>query len=242
MILQKKRKAFTLAEILITLGIIGVISAMTIPSLLTNINSKKFKSIFKKDISTLTQMVKLAEANDGVNFATNGRCWPTPGGGRYGANDKASVNKTFCAIFNSYLKSPLENYTFAQNTRWRCQRCVVAGKTWNMLNRSNVYVLPEGSMVTFDNQMVENECSVPVGEHFSTEWIEKHPDCKGLIDVNGFAPPNKEVVCTTGTTSADIDADCTVTKSSDLSDVYPIVFHDSIVEPGSNAAKYVLTH
>ena len=36
-----KFKAFTLAEILITLGIIGVVAAMTIPTLITNYQKKQ---------------------------------------------------------------------------------------------------------------------------------------------------------------------------------------------------------
>ena len=36
----KKRVAFTLAEVLITLGIIGVVAALTLPALLTNVQSK----------------------------------------------------------------------------------------------------------------------------------------------------------------------------------------------------------
>ena len=35
-ILMPSKKAFTLAEVLITLGIIGVVAAMTIPTLITN--------------------------------------------------------------------------------------------------------------------------------------------------------------------------------------------------------------
>ena len=37
---KQKRTAFTLAEVLITLGIIGVVAALTLPALLTNIQSK----------------------------------------------------------------------------------------------------------------------------------------------------------------------------------------------------------
>ena len=37
---KQKRAAFTLAEVLITLGIIGVVAALTLPALLTNIQSK----------------------------------------------------------------------------------------------------------------------------------------------------------------------------------------------------------
>ena len=37
---KQKHAAFTLAEVLINLGIIGVVAALTLPALLTNIQSK----------------------------------------------------------------------------------------------------------------------------------------------------------------------------------------------------------
>ena len=44
----KKKLAFTLAEVLITLGIIGVVAAMTMPNLISSYNAKKTtNSIFK---------------------------------------------------------------------------------------------------------------------------------------------------------------------------------------------------
>ena len=51
------KKAFTLAEILITLGIIGVVAAMTIPTLVANYRTKALKSGFKKSYSLLMQAV-----------------------------------------------------------------------------------------------------------------------------------------------------------------------------------------
>lgn len=53
---MKKRSGFTLAEVLITLGIIGVVAAMTIPTLIQNTNSAKFSAQFKKSVSTLSQV------------------------------------------------------------------------------------------------------------------------------------------------------------------------------------------
>ncbi len=47
------KRAFTLAEVLITLGIIGVVAAMTIPALIQNYNSKTWKtaaSVFDKKL------------------------------------------------------------------------------------------------------------------------------------------------------------------------------------------------
>ena len=37
---MKNKLAFTLAEVLVTLGIIGVVSAMTVPTLMQNFNVK----------------------------------------------------------------------------------------------------------------------------------------------------------------------------------------------------------
>lgn len=39
-----KYRAFTLAEVLITLGIIGVVAAMTIPTLMAKIQENTYKS------------------------------------------------------------------------------------------------------------------------------------------------------------------------------------------------------
>ena len=59
-----KSNAFTLAEVLITLGIIGVVAALTIPALLTNLNHIKLQSQFKEGYSILARMVKEYNADD----------------------------------------------------------------------------------------------------------------------------------------------------------------------------------
>lgn len=48
--------AFTLAEVLITLGIIGVVAAMTLPALLTNNRTKVLQTQLKKTYSELEQI------------------------------------------------------------------------------------------------------------------------------------------------------------------------------------------
>lgn len=48
------KRAFTLAEVLITLGIIGVVAALTIPTLMANYKKSVAKNQFKKTYSTLT--------------------------------------------------------------------------------------------------------------------------------------------------------------------------------------------
>jgi len=61
-----KRFGFTLAEVLITLVIIGVIAAMTIPTLMNNTNQQEFRVGLKKGISALNQAMSLNYALEGT--------------------------------------------------------------------------------------------------------------------------------------------------------------------------------
>ncbi|MDR1168252.1 MAG: type II secretion system GspH family protein [Heliobacteriaceae bacterium] len=60
-----KRTAFTLAEVLITLGIIGVVAAMTMPALITNYKKAETITRLKKAYSIVQQAIKLSEAENG---------------------------------------------------------------------------------------------------------------------------------------------------------------------------------
>ena len=62
--LYNKKNAFTLAEVLITLGIIGVVAALTIPTLINNYKAKRLRSQFLKSYSTIQQVFKQMEADD----------------------------------------------------------------------------------------------------------------------------------------------------------------------------------
>lgn len=67
---MNRKSGFTLAEVLVTLMIIGVIAAMTIPSLMQNTQQQEFKAAYKKAVSMLNQAVSLNYALDGED-ATN---------------------------------------------------------------------------------------------------------------------------------------------------------------------------
>lgn len=62
-------RAFTLAEVLITLGIIGIVAAMTIPILIKNTQDAEFKAALKKDYSILLQAQKQIALNNGGDFS-----------------------------------------------------------------------------------------------------------------------------------------------------------------------------
>lgn len=57
--------AFTLAEVLITLGLIGVVASMTIPNLVQNNQTKNTVTVLKKEYSILSQAYTSAVADHG---------------------------------------------------------------------------------------------------------------------------------------------------------------------------------
>ena len=65
---KTSKKAFTLAEVLITLGIIGVVAAMTIPTLINNYQKKEYVVALQKTYATITQGFKLMLASEGVDY------------------------------------------------------------------------------------------------------------------------------------------------------------------------------
>ena len=67
-----KQKAFTLAEVLITLGIIGIVAAMTMPMLIGKYKKQVTVTQLKKVYTVLSQMVLQAQEDNGpVYFSTS---------------------------------------------------------------------------------------------------------------------------------------------------------------------------
>ena len=58
--------AFTLAEVLITLGIIGVVAAMTLPTVISSYRQKEAAARLKKFNTTMAQVLILSENENGV--------------------------------------------------------------------------------------------------------------------------------------------------------------------------------
>ncbi|MCI1273559.1 MAG: type II secretion system GspH family protein [Clostridiaceae bacterium] len=60
---MKLRQGFTLAEVLITLGIIGIVAALTMPMLIGNYKKQVAATQLKKMVSTLSQALERAKAD-----------------------------------------------------------------------------------------------------------------------------------------------------------------------------------
>ena len=65
-----KKNGFTLAEVLITLAIIGVVATLTLPALMTNTAEQQAKTALKKGINTLTEAAQMNQAIDGFDYAS----------------------------------------------------------------------------------------------------------------------------------------------------------------------------
>ena len=99
------RGAFTLAEVLITLGIIGVVAALTIPTLMANHRKQVVETSLEKFYSTMNQAIKMAEVDYG-----DVRQWDELEGGFNEDEDGNPTTSKALAWFEKYLK-PYLKYT-----------------------------------------------------------------------------------------------------------------------------------
>lgn len=101
--------AFTLAEVLITLGIIGIVAALTIPSLINNTNQKELITKYKKAFSVLSNATKTIVALNGYI--------DTSSPANVTAQYKSVLNTSKDALFNDKINfSPTMFYKFYKNT------------------------------------------------------------------------------------------------------------------------------
>lgn len=163
------RKAFTLAEVLITLGIIGVVAAITIPTLMNNTQEAEFKSAWKKEFSVL--------ANATTRVMT----------------DNGGTMENVCSSLdqNCFRSIYTDNYLKAIKT---CDINGSYGNCWDYTNsddhkgtwggNSSGAVLNDGSFLMFYYSNVA--CS-------NTAFGTNIARCGNIfVDTNGFKGPNKQ--------------------------------------------------
>ena len=228
--------AFTLAEIIITIGIVGVVAAITIPTLIQNSNSKKFSTQFKKELSTLNQAAISAQAQYDMDY---GSITYDSDPSTCGSDKFSDSQSTMCALFNSTLSAKNYMGVYGEvngsifNSKYQFTKKTDGFDPTNFL----LYTLADGSIVGFNPNA--KRCSLESGQTINKTVLTDSnglANCIGFIDVNGVSLPNKEVTCADGTSSLDVYTPCTLkTTGSKIGDVYPIVFHNGTVEPATNA-------
>jgi hypothetical protein len=229
---------------LITLGIIGVVAAMTIPSLMTKIKTARYRTAFKKGLATLNQAVKMNYANYGWDFASlagTNNCSTL-----YSVNSENPASaQSICALLNGSLTgktfngqvycdwdSPPNNVNYVVN-----YRSFVPNGGSNLLadiGSPSAYVrysLADGTILGVGYGA--NECTK------ENVFNNARHFCRGFIDVNGITPPNSQIFCeeksdTSFVTSSDYK-ECKLGK--DIGDIVPVFFYDQTVIPATNAAR-----
>lgn len=103
---SSKRTGFTLSEVLITLGIIGVIAALTIPSIVKNYRNKLYVAQLKKtfvqiedaisNVKTDENSTNFYETTAGASYATPSTDFPEGKGAYYFLNNYFKTIKTDC--------------------------------------------------------------------------------------------------------------------------------------------------
>jgi len=173
-------KGFTLAEILITLTVIGVVAALTIPTLLQNTNDAELKVALKRDFADLSQATLLIK-NDFGGSLTN--AFP---GDLLGSE---SLKNAFKGKY-SYIKEchGIASYG-GSGTGASAEGCWHVANAWRNLNGTKRIdainqpglILNNGILMNFS--LYKSDCSILSGGSYRT--------CGDIIfDVNGFKTPN----------------------------------------------------
>ena len=100
---SSKHAAFTLAEVLITLGIIGVVAAMTIPTLVQSYKKKVVETKLVKVVSMMNQAIKFSTIENG-DVVT----WKTLGN----SNNTSATYDDILEWFNTYIGPYLKTQKF----------------------------------------------------------------------------------------------------------------------------------
>jgi len=173
--IKTEKQAFTLAEVLITLGIIGVVAALTIPSLIKTHQEKVTVNKVKKMYSTLNQALRQA-----INDYGEVSLWDLDGGGSRWSPESA---ENFWNNFKTYLKVAKE-YQSGEECPVGSYKYLNNSSSTGIYGASNDYkkvILNDGSLLWIRTH--GKNCQYPDG---------KESDVCAIItyDVNGVKAPN----------------------------------------------------
>ncbi len=149
---DSRMSAFTLAEVLITLGIIGVVAAMTLPALIQNYQKMVVENQLKVSYSLISNAIKMAEAEYGTGFDIVNA---------FGDSDLADVNgysfefseavfekyfKPYFKITKSYSKSDNNKYFKWRGFRDQTYRSIRFMKCYKLVNGTAMCITSSGNI------------------------------------------------------------------------------------------------
>ena len=260
-------KGFTLAEVLITLGIIGVVAAMTMPTLINSTQGAQYKTAYKKALSVMSQAVvmnialedyDLSQTVGGTNMKAAVAADESGNGGS--AAQSAGGTQSVYELFKNRMNvvkvaggsdfkpttGDADSYTIINYPEEA--KTDIGGFVAKHVNGTNAHTIPtiatdgtwpSESTLLFFNDGITFIFDNTQGECAAATATRDDNYCFGWIDVNGQKAPNRVVTCDAGSIDASgtDNASCTVTNPKDI---YPIAFYDQSIIPASAAARAVL--
>ncbi|MGN0031992.1 MAG: type II secretion system protein [Candidatus Gastranaerophilaceae bacterium] len=171
---------FTLAEVLITIGIIGIVAALTIPTLLNTYKEKVIVNKLLEVYSILSQGYKMSIEDNGPIS-----CWNLP-------TDKNTSREMIMEKFLPYIKS----YLVCDGDKVKCEKSIMhldlQGKNTNVSVPYNI-IIGNTTRINIDNT-----------GGFST-YLSETRDCNGdggcYINGTEMATPHTIMVNVTGKTN-----------------------------------------
>src|SRR5574344_1279612 len=111
----KKSLAFTLAEVLIVLGIIGIVAALTIPTLMANVQKQQYVTALKKFYSTQSEGFARMLAEENVEKLEDTEAFElVPEGSGPGSGFNFNVMAKPTSYTNTYMNGQ-DNRSIASN-------------------------------------------------------------------------------------------------------------------------------
>lgn len=134
--------AFTLAEVLITLGIIGVVASLTLPALIQNQQKSALEVATKKFYTNMSQAIKHYMADEGVDDLRN----TALNAGEWSDENRTSAYKHWTEFMNKYFK-----VTKICDGTGDCfvlhYRHMDGSEGWNRIAYDQNYVLADGMVI-----------------------------------------------------------------------------------------------
>lgn len=233
-----KKRAFTLAEVLIAMTIIGVVAALTIPALMSNTTAKTNRLKIQKAYAQFANALRVAEMTLNYNTADVD--------GLHGlGSDSFTMEKIMTKAMNAKLITS-DDY-FLTGTPIIPDSNSVSASTYG--TNINIAGVGNYSVATFKTK--DNVHYVFLYNASESLNCTKDNLCVGYIDTNGPTQgPNEIITCTSGTeqypyydTTNNVlvtPSECTVDPSA-ITDIYPFIMYGATVAPGNNAFDTVLT-
>lgn len=173
----KYKEGFTLAEILVSLLIIGVIASLTIPAIINSVNKADYVVRFKKTVSVLSQALDLYAVDYGGDIASSGLFASGSINAMNGLSSKLRIIKNCGNSMGCWYDTKLYflngSYEYSNlDTSWDGQY----GKA----------ILADGTMLRMNDS--SGNCTADVGTGSSPL---RNAVCAELaVDINGEQKPN----------------------------------------------------